>query len=760
MQIEQRLASRHLVLLGIGHTNAHIVRQWGMNPIADVDLTCISDRSVATYSGMLPAALAGQIPTRDMEIDLVRLCASVNARLIIGTVTGLDSNRQVLHFADRPSVPFDVLSVGIGSVPTDDGVHIEGDSLIRIKPMQTFLQRLDVTVNKALKRRTSMEVTPRSGEHNAGQTSPAPLKIVVVGSGAAGTEITFCLPGFIQSKTDVPFELQIVTRSDAILPGVTSGLRDRAAAELKRRGVAVHRNATITHVDDTAVTLQDGQKIVADIVIWATGASPPELLSQLNLPLTGSGFLATEANLRSTSGAPIFAVGDTGSIVSEKVPKAGVYAVRQGPVLWDNIKALLAAKPLSNYEPQSSFLKLLNTGDGKAIGEWKGFSFGGRFAMKLKHYIDSKFMKMYQVSGSMKADTDMMQCKGCGCKLGSQTLNTALRSSFALNEAASASEITTAADQQSNIDQAIPADDAAVITTDGGRIIATTDFFTNPVNDAFLFGRIAALHSASDIVAMGATATAALANVVLPEGDTAAQQTALHDFLAGARHEFAQMNADIVGGHTIVGPRWEAGFTVIGNPPATPLLQKGSLQIGDMLYLTKPLGIGVLLAAHMRSQCAARDYESLIAAMLQPQHMLAKLATDCGITAATDVTGFGLAGHLVEMLQASHQSATLNLKDLQLLPGAAAAFDAGIESTLAPNNRAVEQHLTAAADVQSRPEYRALFDPQTCGGLLLGVPKPLVQKFETAMVEADLTTAIAIGEVVNKQPNSVLIQTT
>ncbi len=712
-----------------------------MNPIADVDLTCISDKSIATYSGMLPAALAGQIPPSDMEIDLVRLCASVNARLIIGTVTGLDPVRQVLHFADRPSVPFDVLSIGIGSVPTDDGVDIEGDSLIRIKPMQTFLQRLRITIAKALKRRTCEKETAAANLQNAHQALPPPFRITVVGSGAAGTEIAFCLPEFIKSQTDVPYQLQMVTRSAAILPGVTSGLRNKAAAELQRRGVTVHCNATITHVDNTAVTLKDGQRIVSDIVIWATGASPPELLLQLDLPATDSGFLATETNLRSTSGAPVFAVGDTGSIVNEKLPKAGVYAVRQGPVLWDNIQSLLSSRPLNNYEPQPSFLKLLNTGDGKAIGEWKGFSFGGRIAMKLKHYIDSKFMKMYQVSGNMNADTDVMQCKGCGCKLGSQALTTALRSSFSLNEA-------------------IPADDAAVIKTEGGRIIASTDFFTNPLNDAFLFGRMAALHSASDIVAMGATATAALANVVLPEGDTAAQQTALQEFLAGARHEFAKMNADIVGGHTIVGPRWEAGFTVFGDPPATQLLQKGSLQTGDVLYLTKPLGIGVLLAAHMRNQCAARNYESLIAAMLQPQHMLAKLAADCGITAATDVTGFGLAGHLVEMLKASHRSATLNLMDLPLLPGAAEAFESGIESTLAPNNRSVEQYIAATSGMRSKPEYKAIFDPQTCGGLLLGVPKRLVQEFETAMVDAGFTSAIAIGEIVDEQPNGVLIQMT
>ena len=189
------------------------------------------------------------------------------------------------------------------------------------------------------------------------------------------------------------------------------------------------------------------------------------------------------------------------------------------------------------------------------------------------------------------------------------------------------------------------------------------------------------------------------------------------------------------------------GFTVIGDPPPTPLLQKSNLQTGDRLYVTKPLGVGVLLASHMRSQCSARDYETLIAMMLQPQHELAKLATECGIVAATDITGFGLAGHLMEMLQASQTSATLDLTNLPLLPGAAEAFNDGIESTLAPNNRVVERSIVGSAEAKARPEYKALFDPQTCGGLLLGVPSQLAAEFENRFQNAGANDLVCIGAV-------------
>jgi len=732
--MDDRLATKHIVLLGIGHTNAHIVRQWGMRPIPDTDLTCVSDDAVAMYSGMLPAVLAQQVPPDDMQIDLVRLCASVGARLIVDTVTGLDQTRQLLHFADRPPVPFDVLSIGIGSVPTVANVQIEGASLLKIKPMQTFLERLSAAVDRAAESATSR------GDS---------LKIIIAGSGAAGIEITFCLPAFLRSRTQASFRIQMVTRSEDILPGVIPSLRRRAEKELRRRDVSAVTSATIDRVCNQGVTLNDGTLIEADIVIWATGASPPKLLESFNLPMDDRGFLATDNTLRSTSGLPIFSVGDTGSILSDTLPKAGVYAVRQGPILWDNIQALLSNRPLIKYEPQRSFLKLLNTGDGRAIGEWKGFSFGGRWVMKLKHHIDSKFMQMYQVSNAMNGDVDNMQCKGCGCKLGGETLDRALRNST------SPCAVPADSDSQTTIESL---DDAAIISTHSGQIIASTDFFTNPFNDAFLFGRIAALHSASDIIAMGATATSALANVVLPEGEPISQQWVLNDFLAGARQEFTAMGADIVGGHTIVGSRWEAGFTVIGEPSSTEWLRKQSLQTGDILYITKPLGIGVLLAAHMRSQCPARDYEALLKAMLQRQHALARLATDCGITAATDITGFGLAGHLVEMLKASRKSATLQLGRIPLLPGAATAINTGIESTLAPQNRYIEPLIASTASLKSKPEYKVLFDPQTCGGLLLGVPANAADQFEQSFGGAGMNPPVRIGSVREHSPGQPLVE--
>ena len=150
------------------------------------------------------------------------------------------------------------------------------------------------------------------------------------------------------------------------------------------------------------------------------------------------------------------------------------------------------------------------------------------------------------------------------------------------------------------------------------------------------------------------------------------------------------MGASIVGGHTIVGPRMEVGFTVIGKPIGESLVRKENLKPGDQLFLTKPIGIGILLAAHMRSLCRAEHYETLIDAMLIRQHDLAAITIDCGIDAGTDVTGFGLAGHLLEMLETSGVSAEVRLDAIPLLPGAEEppdAFDVDEPRRLRPHDR-------------------------------------------------------------------------
>ncbi len=715
----ERLSRRHVVLLGVGHTNAHVLRMWRMHAPPDTDLTCISNFPVVTYSGMLPAVLAGQFPKEAMELDLVRLCASSSARLITDPVIGLDHARRELRFENRPNIPFDFLSIGIGSIPAVNDVHVESEAFVRIKPMQTFLQRLRSTI-----------------ESRVATAKPSAFKVVIVGSGVAGMEIAFCLPPFLASVTDLPCQLRMITRSDNLVPDLERRTRRLLTDELCRRGISVTMSTAVSQVLPDAIVVEDGTRIDVDLVIWATGASAPPLLGQLGLALDTRGFLETDRVLQSTSMDGVFAVGDSGSIRGEPLPKAGVYAVRQSPVLWQNMHRYLAGKPLEEYRPQRSFMKLINLGDGRAVGQWKKLAFSGRWVTRLKHHIDSKFMDMFRIEPGMSMGTGHasdgdgldQQCRGCGCKLGPEVLGSALDNTKGKNY-----------------------EDAAEIgSSERGLLIASTDFFSSPFQDAFMAGRVAALHSASDVIASAGIPSAALANVVLPPGDAESQRRVLSDLLAGARLEFAAMGASIVGGHTIVGPRMELGFTVIGNSAGRTLVRKGNLRVGDRLILTKPIGIGVLLAAHMRCECRAADYQQLVSTMLQRQHLWATIASECGITAGTDITGFGLAGHLLEMLDASEVAAEVRLDAIPQLPGAAQAVNDGIRSTLTPANRRMESKIEASDRCRQAPEYDLIFDPQTCGGLLLGVPEGVETQLMEAASSLGLPVPFSIGQVVSR----------
>ena len=451
------------------------------------------------------------------------------------------------------------------------------------------------------------------------------------------------------------------------------------------------------------------------MVIWATSAVAPPILKNLGLETDGNGFVSTHATLQSVSSDRIFAVGDSGTIVGSNLVKAGVYAVRQGPVLWDNLRRLLWGRKLVDYVPQKGFLKLINTADNRSIAEYRGKSFYGGWCWRLKDRIDRKFMKMYQDYTPMKMSNsqlstdpeDFMRCLGCGGKIGSQLL------SQVLNEL----QIPPSNDVVIGLEHP---DDAAVVKTHDNRVTVTTDFFASPMNDPYLVGRIALLNSVSDCFVMGAQPIAALAIVQLPVGHARAQVQVMRELMAGSVEELKKMNATIVGGHSIEGPRLTLGFTVLGRQLTDPKT-KGMLRVGDCLVLTKPLGTGVLLAALMQGKLPGQLYLPLVETMLQSNEIALRLIQDFEVSGITDVTGFGLAGHLAEMLKASRKSAEIRMDDVRCLPGCQALIEAGIESTLAPDNRLVSEKISFQTTESNPARISSLFDPQTGGGLLFGI---------------------------------------
>ena len=726
------LPKHEIVLLGAGHTNSHVLRMWRMAPIAGARLTCVSNFSTATYSGMLPGTLAGLYPPERMQTDLVRFCASAGIRFLKGQVTRLDAAARQLYFNDRPPLPFDVLSIGIGSVPDVNGAAEDDPSLLAIKPMQTFLARLDARL-AALRE----------------QTAERPLRVAVVGGGAGGVEICLCLPFHLRKVwPERAFELSLVNRQAEIPQGAPANVAALAQRELAARGVRLLLGKSVIGAAGGRLQFDDGQSEEFDLAIWATTAVAPGLLARLGLPTDEQGFLLTHPTLQTTANAPIFVVGDSGSCRERPTPKAGVYAVRQGPILWENIERTLRGEPLVEFRPQSGFLSLMATGDGRAILSYKGFAAHAGWCWKLKNFIDGRFMDMYQDYSPMPPPVaeapaaGQMRCAGCGGKVGGTILSKAL----ARLEVPRSEHVLLGLEQP---------DDAAIVAPPGGRpIVATVDFFASFLDDPYLVGRVAALNAMSDAFAVGATPLAAMAIATLPLGPPRAQEQLLFELLAGALRELRQAGATLVGGHTIEGPSTTIGFSLLADSGGERPRLKAGLRVGDRIVLTKPLGTGILLAAQMQARCRAAWMDVLVPALLASNQRPAEIARQFDTAGLTDVTGFGLAGHLLEMLRASDVAAELRLADLPLLPGVAELAAEGLESTLAPANRNVETEIENRRPGETLPgrrlfaAYSSLFDPQTSGGLLFGVKADQADAVLSRLGEISDLPAVAIGEVV------------
>ena len=729
--MQNELPKHEIVLLGIGHTNSHVLNMWRMRPIADTRLTCVSNFGVATYSGMLPGTLAGQYQPEEMQIDLVRLCAAAGARLIQAEVTGLDVDRRRLHFADRPSLPFDALSIGIGSQPA--AVPGEDVHVLRIKPMQKFLQRLDSRLQSL-----SRQVPDR------------PWRIAIVGGGAGGFEIACCLHRHIQQRFPLStVQLTLVEHNNQILKNMPGRTRALARQELLRLGIDLALGQAIVEIDgEGRVRFADDSTLETDLVLWATSARAPQLLENFNLPQDEHGFLLIRNTLQSKAADTIFAVGDTGTLQGQHLAKAGVYAVRQGPVLWENLQRLITNQPLTHWQPQRSFLTLLNIGDDRAILTYRGLAIHASWCWKLKDTIDRRFMAKYQdyqtkMQSSMVVGSshDEMFCGGCGCKLPADVLRRVL----AQLDNPQTDDVLVGLDQ--------PDDVAVIKNTPPGLTALTTDFFTAFLDDPHLLGQVAAQNALSDLYASGSLPRAALAMVSVPHGPVARQEQFLLEVLDGALRVLRPVGVPIVGGHTIEGEQATMGFTLVGDLDEQQLTSKSGLQPGDQLVLTKPIGTGVLLAAHQQARCRSDWRDSLVNSMLASNLEAGQVARELGISALTDVTGFGLAGHLWEMLEASQVSADISLTKVPTLVGAAELVAQGIESTLAPGNRQVERHLHAAQAVSDDSHYGLLFDPQTSGGLLIGVPAGAA----ASLVERLASAATVIGQVIEREGETPLL---
>jgi selenide, water dikinase len=681
--------TRDLVLIGGGHTHALILRMWGMNPVPGVRVTLINPGPYAAYSGMLPGFIAGHYDRDALNIDLVRLARHAGARLVMARATGIDRAARRIILSEGPSIAYDVASVDIGISSAMPAIPGFADHAVPAKPLDAFADHWAAFLGRNL---------------------PGP-KITVIGAGIAGCELALAAAHRLGPAATVTL---IEAAEPLALAG--PGARQAILSHLARARIALIPNAAATHLTAEGAHLSDGRLIPADLTIGAAGTRPAGWLADTGLTLT-EGFLTVSPTLQ-TSDPAIFACGDIAHMTGSPRPKAGVFAVRQAPVLLHNLTATLTGQgTLRPYRPQCDYLKLISTGDRNAIADKWGLRLDGALLWRWKDHIDRRFMGRLNDLPPMPTEplptrralgvTEELHggqplCGGCGAKIGQSDLAAALSGLPPPQRP----EILTGL-----------GDDAAVLSIGGTRQVLTTDHLRAFTHDPVALTRIAAIHAMGDIWAMGATPQAALAQITLPRLSPRLSRETLREIMETAAATFRAEGADIVGGHTSVGDDLTVGFTVTGLLDRPAITHSGA-QPGDVLILTKPLGTGVILAAEMVRLAVGADVAAAFASMSASSGPAAAILAQKA-TAMTDVTGFGLAGHLLNILTASGLSASLNLAALPVLPGADALAAKGIASTLAPANRA---SAAGRIDVPATPRAALLFDPQTAGGLLAAVP--------------------------------------
>jgi selenide,water dikinase len=294
-------------------------------------------------------------------------------------------------------------------------------------------------------------------------------------------------------------------------------------------------------------------------------------------------------------------------------------------------------------------------------------------------------------------------------------------------------------------------DDAAVYRVPEGMLLAqSVDYFRAFIDDPYVFGQIAANHALGDLFAMGAQAQSVLAIATVPYGRERVVEQTLYDVMSGALEVVSKSGAVLAGGHSSEGAELAFGLTVNGFIAPDRVLRKGGLRPGDALILTKPVGTGTLFAADMRRRAKGRWVDAAIQTMLLSNQAAAECLQDFSVSACTDVTGFGLLGHLIEMTRSAGVDAELSIDDIPILAGAAETVAAGILSSLQPQNLRLRRAVRDLESAARHPRYPLLFDPQTAGGLLAGVPGARAEACIQALKACGYPETALVGRVLQR----------
>ena len=706
----------HLVLIGGGHSNVLLMHKWLMKPDLrpNCPISIISRDFNLVYSAMYPGVIAGEFKINECLIDIHSLANTAKISFIKDEVTNINFSKQKVLFNARPCLNYSKLVLNFGSETKIPEKFID---LVRSKiafPIKPFY--------------TSYQIIKSEDAYN----SNSELPFVIVGSGLAAIEIAFAL----RSRWD---------NRSLILVCDSTKINKRILRRLENFGVQLSKDVDFKH----------GK------ILLCTGNKPPAWIINNSLQLDEKGRINTNLELKANDFPDVFAVGDCAVITDRKRPASGIFAVKAANTLSYNLKKDIEGKKLNKWFPQHNGLQIVKTFNGslEAFAVLGNLTINSSlFLGNLKNNIDKNFVKKFKLIDmkfdKRKINMEDIDCRGCAAKISQNILNTALRDS----------QLGKFAD--------FPEDASEVFKVDGQVLFQSVDGFPALISDPWLNARITTLHACSDLWACGVKLSSLNTVISLPKVEKDFQSYLFTHSLNGINSVVNDLGADVIGGHTYESRSLsdnpyslgiDISITVNGFlRKGKKSWQKSGMKSGDILLISRPLGVGIFFAARMRNinlyNSSYPIFQNLLTSqqnLIEDIYLLQENLGETIINASTDVTGFGLLGHLKEMVDSSNNlrmknndnkiKALLDLSLLRAYPQIFELINMGIKSSLFEENKKIyEQIISNNGEDKSvifvqqkniiQKEFseriELLLDPQTCGPLLISC-NPIYEKYLT-----------------------------
>ena len=709
--------TKQLILIGGGHANVQVLKKLCRNNIKGLHTILISENFEATYSGMTPGFIHEDFSKEEISIDLQRLCFNAGATFIRDKVIKLDTNHRELQLQNLPPVNYDLLSINTGSISNTKKINIENSSkCFFVKPISSLVKNLS-KIDQIVKNKKN--------------------KIVIVGGGVASYELAFSL----KRRYEIPLEITILGKkilNEKNLNKKTKNSLKKIAENLSIREYA----GEVISISEKYLTLNNGDKIDCDISLVSTGASIETWLLESNLIKDEKGFIKVNNNLLSINEKNVFVTGDACNIENKPKPKSGVMAVRHGEILKENIFFKLTGKSLIKFKPQKNWLYLIGTYKNYALLNYFFLSFHSRWCWKLKVWIDKNFIKKFKFTNIQMTkrnfelenfENTKMYCQGCGSKVSKNTL---------INYIKKTTENTYLRD-------------SSIVNNKSLKILQTIDHIKlfsslNP----FDFGKISFLHSQNDILAAGGEVKSLSVSLSVPFSENFVEKFYLEYFMEGIKFEAEKNDCVISSGHSYQSQ--EPGITLTLNGEIESNVSKNSAKEGDLIYLSKPLGTGYLIAAYFNNSeiLSGSDFKKILDNLKKSNFFAANSAIESGSQTMTDISGFGLSSHLIDICLSSNLSSELTLSH-EILINPNIELLKMFQSTGFRNNHISSREYINISE--NHPLKNILFDPQTNGPMLIAINKQNQKKFENYFSNKPDLKPILIGKFIDKLEKTIYV---